>query len=109
MLILPLEFELVARVERHSRGSAQSSTPSCLVPERLAGLQRVLDSLERLPLAEEAQESFAFEVQQILLADRGRMRHVAAREDGGDLPPDQRVVLGRAARTPCEMHAQLES
>ena len=40
------------------------------VPQRLSRLKRVLDAFQRLGLAAEAQEDFAFEVQDVLLGDK---------------------------------------
>src|SRR5262245_32321578 len=66
---------------------------SPLVPERFAGLQRVLDSLERLSLAEERHERLALEVEQVLLRHGRRVREVAAGHDLCDLVRNLRVVL----------------
>src|SRR5262245_45377510 len=66
---------------RAGRESGRSAFP-CLdrssVPQRLARLQRVLNPLERLTLAEQAHERFTLQIEQVLLADRRRMRHVVA-------------------------------
>ena len=54
---------------------------SVSVPQRLSGLQRVLNPLERLPLAAQLEERLALEVEQVLLADRRLVRQRAAGED----------------------------
>ena len=79
-----------------------------IVPERFASFERVLNPFERLALAEQAQERLALEVEQMLLTDHCRVRQVAAREDVGELAADERVVIGRSAAAPGEMHPELE-
>ena len=44
------------------------------VSQRLARLERVLDPLQRLPLAEQAEERLTLEIEQLLLADGRWMR-----------------------------------
>jgi len=41
-----------------------------LIPQRLAGFERVRDALLRLLLAAERDEGFALEIQNVLLADQ---------------------------------------
>src|SRR5688500_18897867 len=55
--------------------------PTRSIPKRLPGLECVLNPFQRFALAEQAQKRLALEVEQILLADRCRMRHVAAAEN----------------------------
>src|SRR5262245_2283975 len=78
------------------------------IPERFAGLQRVLNPFERLPFAKQAQESLTLEIEKVLFTHDGRMWHVAAGEDRRDLPADQRIVIRGSPGTPGEMHTELE-
>ena len=59
------------------------------IPQRLPGLQRVLDALLRLPLGDETEERFALEVQQPLLGHGRRVRDVSSGHDRGELPADR--------------------
>src|SRR5690242_18307 len=79
-----------------------------LIPKRLAGFQRVLNALERLRLADEAEERFALEIEQLLLGHRRRMRQRSARHDRRQLPADERVVIADAARSPREVNPELQ-
>src|SRR4029079_3079445 len=89
--------------------NGRPQTANCeLVPQRLPGLQRVRDALEGLPLAAQAEERLALEVQQLLFRHGARMRETAAREDPGQLSPDHRVVIADAAGAPGEVDAELE-
>ena len=88
------------------RGRARAPRPvrrldsfcTVLVPQRLAGLQRVLNPLERLRFAAELEKRFALEVQQVLLGHRRLMRQRAAGEDRRERAADQGVVIADAAR-----------
>src|SRR5215204_4943476 len=59
------------------------------VPERLPRLQRMLDALERLAFAQQAEERLTLKVEQVLLAHRRRVGQRAAAEDVRQLVPDQ--------------------
>ena len=76
--------------------------------KRLARLERVLDPLERLALAEQAQKRLALEIEQVLLAHRRRVRQVAAGEDVGELAADERIVIRSPAGAPREVNAKLQ-
>src|SRR3954462_2763503 len=79
-----------------------------LIPERLPGLQRVLNALERLALATEFQEGFALEIEQVLLAYRCLVRQCAAGENVGQGTADDRVVVADPPSAPGEMDAELQ-
>src|SRR5678815_2319921 len=66
------------------------------------------DAVEGLSLTAQTQESLAFEIQQLLFAERGRILHVAAGEDPRELAADQRVVIADAAGARGEVDAELE-
>src|SRR4026207_934032 len=96
---------------RHGEhGAPKSPCPSCLrgpssstlVPQWFSGLQRVLDSFLRLPFGDKAEKSLAFEIQQILLANRGGMGQRSSSHDRGELSADDRVVVADAPGTPGE-------
>src|SRR5690606_24712237 len=84
------------------------STIDTSVPQRLPGLQRVLNPFERLRLAEQTEKRLALEIEQMLLGDHGGVRQVAAGEDARQLAADQGVVVRCAPGTPCQVDAQLQ-
>ena len=65
-----------------------------LIPQRLARLQHRRDSLLRFSLTAQREKSFAFQIEQILFADKSLMIEFAAAEDFGDFLGDERVVVG---------------
>src|SRR5688572_24036470 len=79
-----------------------------LITQRLARFQRMRHPLLRLPLGDEAQKGFAFEVQQVLLGNRGCMRQRAAGHDRGQLPSDDGIVIADTPRAMRQMDAELE-
>lgn len=79
-----------------------------LITQRLARFQRVRHALLRLTLGNEAQKGFAFEVQQMLLGDRGRVRQRTAGHDRGQLPSNHGVVIADTPRAVRQMDAELE-
>src|SRR5436190_8975320 len=79
-----------------------------LVPKRLAGLERVLNSLERLALSAELQKCLALEVEQILFGHGRLMRQRPARQNPRKRAAQQGIVIADAAGAPREMHAQLQ-
>src|SRR5580658_5207307 len=52
-----------------------------LIPERLAGFERVSDALLRLALATEREKRLSLEIEQVLLADRSPGSHTASAEN----------------------------
>src|SRR5579864_2869655 len=68
--------------------------PADLVAEGLAGFQGVGDALLSFLLAAEADEGFALEVEQVLLADELGLGERAARENVREFARDVRVVFG---------------
>src|SRR5918993_1321377 len=91
-----------------SGGPVPASWMFTSVPQRLARLQGVLHPFLGLPLADQTHEGFAFEVEQMLFADSGRMRHVATSHDRRQLASDECVVIADAPGPPREMDAQLQ-
>src|SRR5256885_7622863 len=79
-----------------------------LIAQRLPGLQRVLDALQRLPLAAQLQERFALEVEQVLLGDGRLVRQRAAGDHVRERASDDRVVIADAAGAPREVDAELQ-
>ncbi len=78
--------------------SCQLSVVSCQpasrsVPERLAGLQGMLNSFQRLPFSTQREKGLPLKVQQVLLRNGGRMIEVTSGEDVGKFFPNQQVVL----------------
>ena len=69
-----------------------------LVPQRLPGLQRVLNPLERFSLATQPHEGLALEVENVIFADRGPMRQRTAREHPRKSPADGDVVIAPVRR-----------
>src|SRR5688500_13115985 len=87
-----------------SRAAAATS-----VPQRLAGLQRMLEAFHRFAFAAQAQDRLALEIEKLLRGHRGGVRAVAAREDPGELPADRRVVIADAPGAPRQVGAELQS
>src|SRR6186997_115128 len=84
--------------------SASSKEPSCVLLSK-----HLRNPAQRLRLAAQTQKCFAFQVQQVLFADRRRVREVAAGHDPGELAADQRVVIGGAAGAVGEMDAERQT
>src|SRR5208282_4242461 len=61
------------------------SISSTLVPQRLARLQRVLNSFLRFLFPAQRLESLALQIEDVLLAHRSSRRHVSAAEHLGNL------------------------
>src|SRR5690349_10986344 len=78
------------------------------VPQRLPRLQSVTDAFERLRLPAELQERLTLQIEQVLFAHNRLMRKRAARQHERESATDQRIVIADAARSPREMHAELE-
>ena len=57
-------------------------------------------------LAAQADKRLAFEIQQMLLAHRRRVRQGAAGENAGQLSSDERVVVADAPGAPRQVHAE---
>src|SRR6476620_2603249 len=93
---------------RTTGGPVPRSMTCISVTQRLAGLQCVLDALLGLPLANQAQESFAFQVEQVLRAKPRRVRNPASSHDHGQRASDQGVVVADAPGPPREVNAELE-
>jgi len=66
----------------------------------------VLDAFLSLPFGNEAEKSFALEIQQVLFADRRRVGQRAAGHDGRELSADERIVIADATGAPREMDAR---
>src|SRR5438093_270075 len=91
--------------------STRSTDPKLLissVSQRLPGLQRVLNALERLALPAQLQKRFALEIEQIQFADRRLVRQRAAGNHVCERAADRRVVIADASGAPGEMHAKLQ-
>jgi len=67
--------------------------PFLLIPERLARLEGVLNSLQCLSFSTQGEKGLPLEVKQVLLGNSGGMVGVTTREDVGELFPYQRVVI----------------
>src|SRR5206468_728429 len=67
------------------------------VPQWFAGLERVLDALDGLRLATQAQKNFAFQIKDVLLGDEVKRAQVAAAQDVRQLCADLPVVLADLA------------
>ena len=78
------------------------------VPQRLSGFQRVLNALERLPLAAQLQEGFALEVEQYCSPTIVCTRQRAARQHHGERAADDRIVIADSSSAPRQMNAELE-
>ena len=66
------------------------------------------DAFERLRLTAEAEERFALEIEQVLLADVSRVRHVAAGHDVRQRAADARVVFTDTSGARGQMNADVE-
>jgi len=64
-----------------------------LIPQRLAGFERMRDALLRFAFAAEGDEGFAFEIEDVLLADQLGSAERATGEDVGQLARDQCIVF----------------
>ena len=93
---------------RHLYVRRRPRSQDSLVSQRLSGLQRVLNALERLALAAQLEKRLALEVQEVLLADRRLMRQRAAGQDVGERAADDRVVIADPAGAPGEVDAELD-
>src|ERR671937_1607538 len=93
---------------RTSAGPAPWSMIRTSVPQRLAGFERVLDTLQRPPFAAKLQKRLALQIEELLLADRGLVRQRSAGENPGERASYQRVVIADAASPPGEMHAEFQ-
>src|SRR5262245_45109407 len=78
------------------------------VPQRLAGVERVLDARQRLRLGAQREERLALEVEEVLFADERGAGERSAGEDVRQLPADERVVIADPAGAVREMDAELE-
>src|SRR5207244_3358976 len=78
------------------------------VPQHLPRLQRVLNALERFPLATELQKRLTLQVEQILLADGALMRKRAAGKYGCERPADERVVIADLSGAPGQVDSELQ-
>src|SRR5207344_1101460 len=90
--------------ERPARAPAVPSS----IPQRLAGFQRVLNPLERLPFAAQLQKRLPLQIEQVLFADGRLMGQRAASENIGERASDDGVVIADAAGAPREVDTQLE-
>src|SRR5947207_2372640 len=79
------------------------------VPQWFAGLERVLNAIERFALAAQLQKRLTLQIQQILLAHGGLMGERSARENRRERASDQRVVVADASGAPRQMNTQLQS
>src|SRR5579864_4758736 len=66
-----------------------------LISQRLSGFECVGDSLLRFALSAQADESFALQIENILLGNHLRRGDPAARENIRQFPADNRVMLAR--------------
>src|SRR5207244_7691 len=78
------------------------------IPQRLPCLQSVLNPFERFSLAAELEERFAFEVEQILLANRCRVRQGAAGHHECEGSADDRIMIADPAGPPGEVDSKLQ-
>src|SRR4051794_12079435 len=65
----------------------------CSVPQRLPGLQRVLNTLLRLALAAERLEAFTLQIQDVLLRDHDSGRDGATAKHFGDFVADLHFMV----------------
>src|SRR5687768_3240817 len=79
-----------------------------LVPQRLSGLERVLDPLLRLALRHQAQERLSLQIEQLLLRDGRRMWERSSRHDRRQLATDEGIVIADACGAPRQVDAELE-
>ncbi len=63
------------------------------VSERLAGLEGMLNSFQRLSFSTQREKGLPLQVQKVLLRNRGRMVEVTSREDVGKFLSNQGVVF----------------
>src|SRR6266480_1247297 len=67
------------------------------IPQWFAGHERVLDAFQRLGLAAQAQENFAFKVHDVLLGNKVQRSQVAAAQNISEFRPDFLVVFADLA------------
>src|SRR5687767_5684940 len=79
-----------------------------LVPQRFPRLQRMVNPLLRLALADQAQERLPLEVEQVLFRDGRRVRERSACHDRCQRAADQGVVVADASAAPGQVHAKLQ-
>ena len=80
-----------------------------LIPQRLAGFQRVLNSFLRFLFTAERFETFAFQVEDVLLAHRSAGRNVASAKDLRNLSGEFHLVLGDVLALAHQVNAHFES
>src|ERR1700730_1052440 len=78
------------------------------IPQRLARLQRELNSFLRLLLAAKRFEALALQIEDVLLAHRSAGSDVAAAQDFGDLCAQLHFVVGDEVALPHQVNAHLE-
>src|SRR5262245_36446620 len=74
-----------------------------LVSQRLAGLQRLRDALERFLLAAKAEKRLALEVEKMIFADFCRRWQRPAGEHPGQLAADERIVIADPSGPMCQV------
>src|SRR5205823_2859903 len=80
---IPVQFCVIAPTAAIAGDHGDSS-----IPQRLARLQGVLNTLLRLALAAERLEAFTLQIQDVLLRDHGSGRDGASAKHFGDFVPD---------------------
>src|SRR5215469_17399504 len=79
------------------------------IAKRLPGLQRVLNSLLRFAFAAQGLESFALQIQDVLLADWRSGRNIPPTQNFRHLIADLDFVLGDVVRLAHQMNSDFES
>src|SRR5579884_435422 len=84
------------------------ASTSFLIAQRLAGHQKRLHALPRLLRAEEAEEGFAFQIENLLLRERRDGRGFAAGDDAGKLTRHNGIMLADLAHQQQIFHLLLQ-
>ena len=78
------------------------------VPERLSGLQRVLNPFQRLRFTAEAEKRLALQIEHVLFADRRLMRQRSTRQHRRQGSSDHGVVVADPSGAQSQVDAELQ-